>query len=50
MCTVVVPKVGIYGIPSDFIFRILPFLSAFVLGTHRELSKLKSIFVLRLIL
>ena len=24
--TVVVPKVGIYGIPSDFIFRTLPFL------------------------
>ena len=26
MRTVVVPKVGIHGIPSDFIFRILPFL------------------------
>ena len=25
MRTVVVPKVGIHGIPSDFIFRILPF-------------------------
>ena len=24
--TVVVPKVEIYDIPSDFIFRILPFL------------------------